>query len=97
MSEQTRAEYDAKYEDLSRRIQELEDERDALQMLPEDQEYYASNCDPAVREITRVAVAGLASCNALMKQFVEGVKDDRVFFGGSEWPAMKRVKPPKDI
>lgn len=54
MSEQTRAEYDAKYALLTQCILELEDERDALVLSKEDQEFYSSRLNPVLRDLTKL-------------------------------------------
>lgn len=101
MSEATRAAYDAKLDELSRRIQYLENERDALQMLPEDREYYDTQMDPLLREVTRAAVARFAEANKFMATLAKREAEDKTFFVGAQWPKGSpetvRVIWPEDI
>lgn len=101
MSEETRAAYDAKLDELSRRIQELEDERDALQMLPEDREYYDAQMDPLLREVARAAVTRFAEANKLMANLAKREAEDKTFFLGAQWlkrgPETVPVIWPEDI
>lgn len=79
MTEETRAAHWAKIDDYNRRIQALEDERDALVLSDEDADFYEARVNPMLRELTRAAAERFVRCNAAMKQFENDLEEGRAF------------------